>query len=154
MTSVILDILKCKLDLVFSFADCVYFYTWFTQEVNMTQHIFQCPSLSIILTLSHDGGWFPFSFSIWSVIPDFSIYPRTSAFRCSCSLTFRWRHVSPLYTLPLLHGQINNRHLRKAGGYSGRNVVLQLTAIKMRTTVRKITPKIFQIKPHLKSSDR
>ena len=42
--------------------------------------------------------------------------------------------------------QWNKGHLRKAGGYSGRNVVFQLTKIKMRTTVRKITHKIWYIK--------
>ena len=35
-------------------------------------------------------------------------------------------------------GQINQGHLRKAGGSSGGNVVLHLTTIKIRTIVRKI----------------
>ena len=39
------------------------------------------------------------------------------------------------------HSQINKGHLKKAGGYSGRNVVLQITITKMRTTVWKMTHK-------------
>ena len=39
--------------------------------------------------------------------------------------------------------QINEGHLRKARGYSSWNVVFQLITIKLRTTVRKITYKIF-----------
>ena len=53
------------------------------------RHLFQYFSLLIILTLSHKGRWFPFSFHIWSAIPDFSIFPCTTSFQCSCSLTFR-----------------------------------------------------------------
>ena len=45
------------------------------------------------------GKFFPFSFHIWSAIPDFSISPCTTAFRCS-SLTFSGWPVSPLYILP------------------------------------------------------
>ena len=52
------------------------------------------------------------------------------------------------------HIQINKRHLRKAGGYIGCNIVLKLTTIKMRIIVRKIAQKILHIKPHLKNSDR
>ena len=63
-----------------------------------------CSSLTIILTLSHKGRWFPFSFHIWSAILDFSISQCTTAFRCFCSHTFRGRHVSPLHTLTLLDG--------------------------------------------------
>ena len=48
--------------------------------------ILQCSALSIISTSSHKGRWFPFSFRIWPTIPDFSISPRTTALRCSCSL--------------------------------------------------------------------
>ena len=66
--------------------------------------LFQCPSQSIILTLSHKGRWFPFSFHIWSAIPNFSISPCNTAFRYSCSLTFKGRHVLPLYILSQLHG--------------------------------------------------
>ena len=36
-------------------------------------------------------------------------------------------------------------HLKEVGGYSGRNVGLQLTTIKMRTTVEKITPTSYLI---------
>ena len=61
-------------------------------------------SLSIILTSSHKSRWFPFSFHIWSAIPDFSISPTTTAFRCSSSLNFSRQHVSPLYTLAQLQG--------------------------------------------------
>ena len=61
--------------------------------------ILQCSSLSIILTLSHKGKWFPLSFHIWSAIPVFSISPRTTAFRYSSSLIFSGRHVLPLYIL-------------------------------------------------------
>ena len=126
--------------------------------------LFQCSSISIILTLSTRIDGFPFSFHIWSAIPDFSISLHTTAFRCSC----RRRHVSPLYTLPQLHirdaswidrrerlwrhylnnifivlerlvwstnfkkwfprlnhsyTHLNKGHLRKAGEYSGRNIV-------------------------------
>ena len=42
----------------------------------------------------------------------------------------------------------------KAGGYSDRNIVFQLTTIKMRTKVFKITTKIIHIKSHLKYSER
>ena len=44
--------------------------------------------------------------------------------------------------------------MKKAGGYSDRNVELQLTTIKIRTTVQKITHKILHIKLHLRNSDR
>ena len=37
--------------------------------------------------------------------------------------------------------QINERHLRKVGGYNGRNIVFYLLTIKIRTTLRKITTK-------------
>ena len=37
--------------------------------------ILQCSSLSIILTWSHSGRWFLFSFHIWSAIPDFLSFP-------------------------------------------------------------------------------
>ena len=50
--------------------------------------ILQCSSLSIILTSSYKGRWLLFSLYIWSVILDFSISPRTTAFRCSSSLIF------------------------------------------------------------------
>ena len=85
------------------FPDCVHFYTWSTQAANVAQHIccfFETfsylSSLSIILTLSHKSRWSPFSFYISSGILDFS----TTAFRCTCSLTFRGWHVLPLYTFP------------------------------------------------------
>ena len=64
--------------------------------------ILQCSALSFISTSSHKGRWFPFSFHIWSAIPDFSISPCTTAFRCSSSLTFSGWPVSPLYILPQL----------------------------------------------------
>ena len=50
-----------------------------------------------------------------------------------------------IYGLNHFHTQINKGLLKKAGVYSGQNVVLQLTTIKMRTTVRKITQKILHI---------
>ena len=61
-------------------------------------------SLSVILTSSYKGRGFPFSFHIWSAILDSSISPRTTAFRCSSSLTFSGRHISPVYILPQLPG--------------------------------------------------
>ena len=64
----------------------------------------QCSALSIILTSSHKGRWFPFSFHIWSAIPDFSISPHTTTFRYSSSLTFSRWPVSLLYILPQLQG--------------------------------------------------
>ena len=67
-------------------------------------HLFQCSSLSIILTLCHKARWFPLSFHIWSAIPDFPISRCTTAFWCFCSFTFRGQHVSPLYTWLQLHG--------------------------------------------------
>ena len=90
------------------FPHSFHFYTWSTQEVIITWHMccffetFSFPMFFplIILTSSHKSWWFPFSFHIWSAIPDFSILP----FRCSCSLTFRRQYVSPLYTLAQLHG--------------------------------------------------
>ena len=45
--------------------------------------------------------------------------------------------------------QVNKGHLRKVGRYSGQNVELQVTTIKIRT-VRKIS----LIKPHLRNSYR
>ena len=42
--------------------------------------IHQCSSLSIILSLSHEGRWFPFSFHIWSAIPNFLTSPQYTAF--------------------------------------------------------------------------
>ena len=81
---------------------------WTTQQVicadSLRRLILQCSTLSIILTLSHKGRWIPFSFHIWSAIPDFSISPRTIAFRCSSSLTFSGRPVSRSYILPPLQG--------------------------------------------------
>ena len=64
----------------------------------------RCSSVLIISTSSHKARWFPFAFHIWSTIPNFSISPRTTAFRCSSSLTFSGQHISPLYTLPQLQG--------------------------------------------------
>ena len=64
--------------------------------------ILQCSSPSIILTSSHKGVFFPFSFHIWSAIPYFS--PHTIDFQCSSSLTFSGRYVSPWYTLSQLQG--------------------------------------------------
>ena len=52
-----------------------------------------------------------------------------------------------------LHTQKNKGHPQKAGGYSGRNDMLQLMIIKMRSTVWKIAQNMFHIKPHLKNSD-
>ena len=49
--------------------------------------ILQCSSLPIILTSSHKGRWFLFSFHICPAIPDFSISPRTTAFWCSFSMS-------------------------------------------------------------------
>ncbi len=40
--------------------------------------ILQYSALSIISTSFHKGRWFPFSFHIWSAIPDISILPRTN----------------------------------------------------------------------------
>ena len=59
--------------------------------------------------------------------------------------TFRNLNVQllRLYTMCLNnYFKINKVHLRKAGGYSGRNFMWQLTTISMRTRVRKITHKI------------
>ena len=73
-----------------------HFHSWSTQQVIVAQLLCwflmvsnsPCSSLSIILTSSYEGRWFPFSFHIWSSIPDFFISPNTTAFRCSSSLTF------------------------------------------------------------------
>ena len=67
----------------YQFSYCIHLYTWSTQQVIVAQHmccslrclILQCSVLSIISTLSHKGRWLPFSFHIWSAIPDFSISP-------------------------------------------------------------------------------
>ena len=67
--------------------------------------IFHCSSLLIFLTSSHHGRCFRFSFDIWPAIPEFSISPRTTAFRYSCNLTFGGWHVSLFHTLPQLHGR-------------------------------------------------
>ena len=64
--------------------------------------ILQCSSLSIILTSSHKGRYFPLSFYIMSAIPNFSILPHTINYRCFSMLIFSERHVSLLYTLPQL----------------------------------------------------
>ena len=56
------------------------------------------------LTLSHKDRWFPFSFHISSAISDFSISPRTTAYRCFSNLIFSGRHVSALYILPQQQG--------------------------------------------------
>ena len=50
--------------------------------------IIQSSSVSMILTSSHKSRWFPFSFHIWSAIPDFSPPPPHTTFWCSSSLTF------------------------------------------------------------------
>ena len=71
----------------------IHLYTWLTQQVTVAQHMgwfvkaSNSPEFSIILTSSHKGNWFLFFFHAWSAIPDFSISPRTTAFRCSSSLT-------------------------------------------------------------------
>ena len=49
---------------------------------------------------------------------------------------------------------LNKGQLRKARRYCSRNIVIQLTTIKMRTTVWKITDKILDNKLYLKNSDR
>ena len=71
---------------------------------------------------------------------------------CPCLYCGKLKHTMfrPLYPpaficCPLTYVQIIKGHLRKAGGYSSRNVVFQFTIIKMRTTVRKITTKIIHI---------
>ena len=91
---------------------CIQLYTWSTQQVIVAQRMcwFLKPSNPPMFSpinyfnFVHKGRWFPFSFHIWSAIPDFSISPRTIAFRCSSSLTFSGRPVSPLYILPQLQG--------------------------------------------------
>ena len=79
--------MNLKRKIQWRFPNCVHFSTWSTQEVNMAtslRHLlFRCPSLSIISTLSHKGRWFPFSFHIWSAIPDFFISPCTLIFLLS-----------------------------------------------------------------------
>ena len=72
------------------FADSVHFYKRSIQEVNMAHHMcrlfetssFPMSSLSIII--SHTAWWCPFSFHIWSAIPDFSISPRITAYLPLC----------------------------------------------------------------------
>ena len=43
------------------------------------------------------------------------------------------------------HKQINKGHLKKAGGYNGRNIVIRITTIKMRSIIRKIAHKIIYV---------
>ena len=71
--------------------------------VNSPDHILHCYSLSIILTSSNNSRWFPFSFHIWSVIPDFSISSHITDFQCSSCFNFCGWYVSLWYTLPWLH---------------------------------------------------
>ena len=119
--------------------------------------ILQCSALSIISTSSHKERWFPFSFHIWSAIPDFSISPRTIAFvkvpefdkhlkkagghinRNVVEITIKMKAIvqKPLMIkINLLRlRNLDNKRLKKAGGHIGRNVV-EIT-IKMKTIVRK-----------------
>ena len=80
-----------------------------------------------------------------------------------CNTTFRPLYPPAFFWCPLFiwvgksflkfpwlnhfHTQKNKGYLKKGGRYSGQDVVLQITTIKMRTTVRKITHKILHIKP-------
>ena len=81
--------------------------------------ILQFSFLSIILTTSHMGIWFPFSFHVWSTIPSFSISPGTTAFQCSFSPIFSRWHVSPLYTLPQLQGMYCTHFLVRMNSVGG-----------------------------------
>ena len=121
--------------------------------------LFQRLSLSIILTLSHKYRWLPFSFHILSAIAD----RREKQWRDYLNNIFIFLERPDRLAVKVLkwfsrlnhfYAQINRGHLRKVKEYSGRNVVLQPTAITTRTAVRKITHKIVRIKPHLKNSDR
>ena len=60
----------------YRFPYCILLYTWPTQQVIVAQHIcadslrrliLQCSPQSIILTSSHKGRWFPFSFHIYGL---------------------------------------------------------------------------------------
>ena len=87
----------------------IHLYIWSTQSVTVARHIhwfFKTNYSPMLFTIYHFDSipWFPFSFHTWSAIPDFSISPRHIVFRCSCSLTFRRRHVLLLYTLLELYG--------------------------------------------------
>ena len=97
----------------YRFPYCIQFYTWSTQQVIVAQHMcwflkaskssnVQPYQLFQLYPIRADS--FFFSFHIWSAIPDFSILPHTTAFRCSSSLTFSGQPVSPLYILPQLQG--------------------------------------------------
>ena len=94
----------------YRFLYCIQLYTWSTQQVIVAQHMrwllkaSNPPMFRPINYFSFKGRWFPFSFHIWSTIPDFSISPRTISFRCSSSLTFSGRPISPWYILPQLQG--------------------------------------------------
>ena len=98
-------------------------YTESTQQVCLPQDmrcffslILQCSFLSIILITSHKGKWFPFSFHIGSAIPDFSISPRTTAFRPSSRLTFRGWHgmeYTQFLVMYSVGGLTRKRYLRR-----------------------------------------
>ena len=83
--------------------------------------------------------WFTFSFHIWSVIHDFSISPRTNAFRRSSSLTLSKQHVSPLYILPQLHRMDYTQFLVKLYFVGGLN--LEATFSKIEPPLKEETLK-------------
>ena len=84
----------------------IHFYTWPTEQwpnkcTASSRHIIlKCSFLPMILTSSYKGKWFPFSFHIWSAIPNFSTSPWHTAFQCSSSLSFSEQYV---LLLPWLH---------------------------------------------------
>ena len=56
--------------------------------------------LLILKVLLNLLSWLhPFSFHLWSAIPDYITSPQHTAFWCSPSLTFSWQHISLFYTL-------------------------------------------------------
>ena len=76
--------------------------------------LFQSSSLSIIFTLSHKGRWFPFSFHIWSAIPDL-YFPSyhcflmflLSYFQRTTRLAFVYFTTSPYFLNALFDQQSN-----------------------------------------------
>ena len=66
---------------------------------------------------------FPFSFHIWSTIPDFLTFPWHTAFQCSSSHTFSGRHVLPLNILLQLHGMECTQFLVMLGAWLGKDII-------------------------------
>ena len=86
---------------------------WINHNNFSTQQVIVAPHMCSFLKVTNSPGfifinyfnfnrWFPFSFCIWSAVPDFSISPNITAFWCFSNIIFHCRHILPSYVLPPL----------------------------------------------------